>query len=58
MWFTILSVFAWILNCDLGIGHGVRNKLVATMKSMVGREYNSCKLYVLPHYFIFSYLIV
>lgn len=38
VWFTILSVLAWILNCDMGIGNGLRNKLVGAMKSDDSQE--------------------
>lgn len=44
IWFTLLSVLAWILNCDMGIGNGLRNKLVGALKSKdkyEGRKYVS-----------------
>lgn len=48
VWFTILSVLAWILNCDMGIGNGLRNKLVAAMESddpQEGKKYVSSAYY-------------
>ncbi len=50
VWFTILSVLAWILNCDMGIGNGLRNRLVGAMKS---HEPDEARKYVSSAY-IFS----
>lgn len=56
VWFTILSVLAWILNCDMGIGNGLRNKLVGALQSKnegEGRKYVSS-----AYMFLFSVSLV
>lgn len=51
MWFTILSVFSWILCFDLGIGNGLRNKLVDTF---VNKDNKKTKQYISSAYIIIT----
>lgn len=47
VWYTIISVMAWILNFDLGIGNGLRNNLVI---SLVNKDYKKAKQYISSAY--------
>ncbi|MED4000954.1 oligosaccharide flippase family protein [Priestia aryabhattai] len=47
IWFTILSVISWILNFDMGIGNGLRNKLV---KEIVNDNKEKQKKYISSAY--------
>ena len=51
-WFTILSVLAWILTCDMGIGNGLRNGLVYAINQ---NDYQQVKKIISSAYiFLFS----
>ncbi len=43
VWFTLLSVLAWILNCDMGIGNGLRNHLVYAINE---KDWDKAKKYI------------
>lgn len=47
VWFTILSVLSWILNFDLGIGNGIRNRLV---KTLLNNDIEGSKKYISSAY--------
>lgn len=51
LWFTILSLLAWILNFDMGIGNGLRNKLV---KSMAIGDLEEGRKYITSAYIFLS----
>lgn len=49
VWFTLISVFSWILNFDFGIGNGLRNKLV---KAFVRKDKQNQKELISSGYII------
>lgn len=56
IWFTLLSMLTWIFNFDLGIGNGLRNKLVKHIEKNNNIE---IKKYVSSAYFsIFIVVII
>lgn len=54
VWFTILSVLSWVLAFDLGIGNGLRNRLVLTF---IKKDYLSSKKYISSAYFMISIVV-
>ena len=55
LWFTINSVLSWILNFDLGIGHGLRNHLSHALSQ---KNYKDAKKYVSSAYLATSVLAI
>ncbi len=55
LWFTILSVFSWILTFDLGIGNGLRNHLVP---ALVDKDQDRIKKYISSAYVIIGTIVL
>ena len=55
VWFTVLSVLIWILSFDLGIGNGLRNKLV---KAIMDNNKLDIKKYISSAYFIIGIFVI
>lgn len=51
VWFTMLSVLAWILNCDMGIGNGLRNHLVYAINE---KNWDRSRRYISSSYLFLS----
>lgn len=55
VWFTVLSVLTWILNFDLGIGNGLRNKLTAALTI---DDRKSAKEYIASAYWMIGVVVL
>ena len=65
IWYTLLSILSWFLSFDLGIGNGLRNKLV---EDLVKRDFVSARKTISSAFssigvitiilFIFGYLLI
>lgn len=53
LWFAILSILNWILNFDMGIGNGLRNRIVYTM---VEQKNNETKKYISSAYLFLIFI--
>ncbi len=54
IWFTILSVLTWILNFDLGIGNGLRNKLTVALTE---NDDDAIKAYISSAYWMIGLIV-
>lgn len=55
LWFTLLSVLSWVLTFDLGIGNGLRNRLVP---ALVNRDRTRIKKYISSAYVVIGAIVL
>lgn len=55
LWFTMLSLLTWVLTFDLGIGNGLRNKLV---QPLVEHDFNKAKILITSAYTVSGIIVV
>ena len=54
-WFTALSLLSWILAFDLGIGNGLRNRLVAPLAQ---NDYMRARGYISSAYVVLGFAVI
>lgn len=55
IWFTILSILSWVLTFDLGIGNGLRNRLVP---AIVNKDNSKIKKYISSAYLVIGLIVI
>lgn len=55
LWFTLLSILSWVLTFDLGIGNGLRNKLI---KPLIDSDVKEIKTYISSAYAITIIIVI
>lgn len=55
VWYTVLSVISWISICDLGLGNGLRNRLV---EALAKKDNLLVKKYISSTYVAISFVMI
>lgn len=55
LWFTMLSLLTWVLTFDLGIGNGLRNKLV---QPLIEYDFDKAKILITSAYTISGVIVL